>query len=63
MDSIAVVLYILIDLSRTIKNEWIGSIATVLLSAFNLTNTEDPDTSPATENTIFALQALSLSST
>jgi hypothetical protein len=30
MDSIATVLYISTDLNRTIKNEWIGSIATVL---------------------------------
>jgi hypothetical protein len=39
------VLCILTDLNRTIKNEQLKSISTVLLSAFPPANTEDPDTS------------------
>jgi hypothetical protein len=41
--SIATVLCIPADLNRTIKNEWLESITTVLLSVFTPTNTEDPD--------------------
>jgi hypothetical protein len=36
-------LCILTDLSHTIKNERLESIATVLLSAFAPANAEDPD--------------------
>jgi hypothetical protein len=42
------VLYISIDLSRTIKNERFELIATVLISIFAPTNTKDPDALPIT---------------
>jgi hypothetical protein len=42
------VICILADLSHTIKNEWLGLIATVLLSAFVSANAEDPDAPPPT---------------
>jgi phosphoglycerol transferase MdoB-like AlkP superfamily enzyme len=40
------VICILADLSHTIKNEWLGLIATVLLSAFVSEKAEDPDAPP-----------------
>jgi hypothetical protein len=49
MNSITIILYILIDLNRMIKNEWLRSIVIMLLSAFALVNAKDPNASVMTK--------------
>jgi hypothetical protein len=52
------VICILADLSHTIKNEWLGLIATVLLSAFVSANAEDPDAPPTIQNVVIPIGAI-----